>query len=924
MTSESIESLGEELFGRVEAARQRSPTRGLRLARQAEKRLTRRTGPARGRASAAWQRGRLARAAGHALRALGRHVEALRAYDAAAAHFRRSGDAIESARCGIGRVDALMYLGRYEAAEREGAVALRVLEQGRQRAVAARLLNNLANLDYRRDRPERALARYARARPGLAAMGAAALGRVDANRANCLALRGRPEEAARLLGKARRAFQSAALPVDAAACDYALAYLLFLRHRYIDALFALESLESVFERLRASDYRALLDLDAAEILLRLGRPEEAERSAARAAERAESLGLRYERSKAIYFEAVAAASRGDLDTARRLLAGAARGFVGERNRVWAAQCLLAVAECDLGGKRTAAAESRAERAAKEFGGENDDERAGLAWVLAGRAAHAGGRRAHRHLARARRSERRARSAFLSFRVACLAGDAAFRARRPDRARRAYAKAARLSESLAGRVRSELFRATDWTAWEDAYPRLVALELAAGRTAKAFHALERGRARAFELSREEAPGRRSRARWPASLRRRLEGLACRIESRRWRRAAAPGEDGVATSTGEREERETARLLERLEREARRARGARAPEPVLLDRLQRSLEPGERLVEYFEVGGAVHALAIDRDRMTLHPGLAQRSTIDGWLEEIDYLARAGVRRAARAAPAIAAALREAASRLVAPWAAGDPGLARAVIVPAGRMARLPWPALLREATGRAIPVSAAPSASSWRAILTRGWKEPRGGVVLVGAGDGQLPEVEREIEEIARGYPRARVLVGREATVDRLRRALVGADWLHVAGHGRADAERPILAGIRLADRWAHVPDLLPNGRAPRGVVLSACRTGEMVGGWRNDWRGLAGSLLAAGSHAVVASLWEADDAGARRLTATLYRHLAAGDDLGTALARSQEESTDKGDEDWNAWTWGLFGMTRAPGPLGPGPGLVSRG
>ena len=499
MTPEAVEILGERLFQRAEAARRESPARGLRLARRGEIRLARGTGAKRGSGSTAWQRARLARVAGHALRALGRHAEALRAYGAAADLFRRAGAGLEMARCGIGRVDAFMYLGRYEEAEREGSAALRILERGRKRQVAARLLNNLANLDYRRDRPERALARYARARPALAAQGSAAVGRVDANRANCLALRGRPDEAARLLRRARRAFQSAALPVDAAGCDYALAYLLFLRHRYIDALFALESLDTVFERLKANDYRVLLEIDAAEVLLRLGRPEEAEHSAARAAARAESLGLRYERCKANYLEAVAAASRGDLDTARRRLGYAARGFGAEKNRVWAAQCRLALGECNLEAGRARAAESGAARAGKEFSREGDAEREGLAWVLAGRAALATGRSAARHLARARAAERRSGSEFLGFRVSCLTGDVAFRRSRLDLARLAYSRAARLSESLAGRVRTELYRATDWTSWEDAYPRLVALELAAGRTAKAFHALERGRARAFELT-----------------------------------------------------------------------------------------------------------------------------------------------------------------------------------------------------------------------------------------------------------------------------------------------------------------------------------------------------------------------------------------------------------------------------------------
>ena len=189
--------------------------------------------------------------------------------------------------------------------------------------------------------------------------------------------------------------------------------------------------------------------------------------------------------------------------------------------------------------------------------------------------------------------------------------------------------------------------------------------------------------------------------------------------------------------------------------------------------------------------------------------------------------------------------------------------------------------------------------------------------MGLGGEDLPEVNAEIEALSRLLPRARVLSGAGATVASLRRAIVGVDWLHVAGHGHADVDRPILSGVRLADRWAHVPDFAPEGRAPRVVVLAACRTGELVTGYRNQWQGLPGGLLRSGSEAVLASLWEVADAPARAVSVALVQALLDGASLGSALQSARSVAVVDPVQSWNAWTWGLFGSldTRFPAQSG---------
>ena len=100
---------------------------------------------------------------GHALKALERHDEAIRAYSRSRSLLRAAGELVEAARTEIGWTDALMYLDRYREARRVGRRALRTfLDQGDARR-AGRVLMNLGNLEYRRDRPLEAVALYRQA-----------------------------------------------------------------------------------------------------------------------------------------------------------------------------------------------------------------------------------------------------------------------------------------------------------------------------------------------------------------------------------------------------------------------------------------------------------------------------------------------------------------------------------------------------------------------------------------------------------------------------------------------------------------------------------------------------------------------------------------------------------------------------------------
>src|SRR5579872_5654799 len=97
-------------------------------------------------AAAAW------RVRAQALRAQGRHADALAAFDSAVACARQAGDARLAAQVQVGKIDSLGMLGRYEEAI---ALARHLEDQLRAQGAeedAGRVLFNAGSLHFRRDR----------------------------------------------------------------------------------------------------------------------------------------------------------------------------------------------------------------------------------------------------------------------------------------------------------------------------------------------------------------------------------------------------------------------------------------------------------------------------------------------------------------------------------------------------------------------------------------------------------------------------------------------------------------------------------------------------------------------------------------------------------------------------------------------------
>jgi CHAT domain-containing protein len=159
--------------------------------------------------------------------------------------------------------------------------------------------------------------------------------------------------------------------------------------------------------------------------------------------------------------------------------------------------------------------------------------------------------------------------------------------------------------------------------------------------------------------------------------------------------------------------------------------------------------------------------------------------------------------------------------------------------------------------------------------------------------ELAHARRESLSVRRIFPSNELWWGASATPARLRQAsqrgqLRRFSILHFATHATINLNHPQLSEILLGEgalRLAEIPQLALHARL---VTLSACSGNLGPGGSGDEWVSLTRAFFYAGARALVASLWEVEDASTARLMEFFYRALRAGQSIGAALRAAQLE------------------------------------
>jgi CHAT domain-containing protein len=179
---------------------------------------------------------------------------------------------------------------------------------------------------------------------------------------------------------------------------------------------------------------------------------------------------------------------------------------------------------------------------------------------------------------------------------------------------------------------------------------------------------------------------------------------------------------------------------------------------------------------------------------------------------------------------------------------------------------------------------------------------------------LPETRTEVENIGKiAGKNAEILLGTTATESAFKKEPLNEfRVLHLAVHGFADPQYPERSALVLgADPQSGEDGLLQVREIKRLrlnaelTTLSACDSGVGKLQGEEGVSDLAEAFLAAGSKAVVASLWSADDTFASALMERFYQRLAVGESTSSALRGAKLDMLTRYGEQVSPFYWAAF-------------------
>lgn len=324
------------------------------------------------------------------------------------------------------------------------------------------------------------------------------------------------------------------------------------------------------------------------------------------------------------------------------------------------------------------------------------------------------------------------------------------------------------------------------------------------------------------------------------------------------------------------------------------------PLSLEQTRGYMDHGTVVLSYLAVGDRLTLQAIDGERIAGVAKLASVGEVTELVAALQFqIGRALVSGSAPVSPRRHSRLRRDTDALlerlyevlVAPVETMMEGNTRLLVVPSGDLHSVPFAALLNDGEYLAdrISVATAPSVSVLTGMVNpaTGHQFNPGKPLVVAVPDDIAPNLGVEARVLARRFPEADLLFDDEATRDVTLGAMPRADLIHLACHGRFDAMHPAASGLRLADGWLTLDDLRELRLNHPLVVLTGCETGRVRVERGDDLVGLMAAMITAGASSLVTSLWKTHDTASTALMNALYDALEAGDDLATALRRSQQ-------------------------------------
>jgi CHAT domain-containing protein len=882
------------------------------------------------------QRAHLYQLQARALRALGRHQDALPAFAAASAYATEAGNHLLALQVRVGEIDSLVMLGQWD----EATILAQYLETSLKAEGAfedaARVIGNIGSLYLRNDRYEAALRSYEQ---GESLLDMTSSPRMRAgmvvNQAIALTYLGRYDDAQQRYTAAQELYLGQDAPFEAAVVDANIGFLHYSAGRYGVALAHLTRASQAFQQSGREHELARCEVDRGDVYQASNLFTEAEVCYRRAISIFLRLPLDYDHARAELGCAASLFAQGRTVEAEAILERAEGRFAALSNSIQLAHTHLlrahrlrqtgnadAAREAALSAEATFAQHSLAGWAAEarllaiQDAEDDPDLLSGLEEIITTARAEARG--------------------WLESRAERMLGQIYLRAGQRFAAVIHLRRSVAALESIRVQIAPEELHLSFLTDKEEVYAELIELLLSdpfgEAEITEALQALEQARSRMLLerilRNREgDTPALQSGVLSPEARGIWDRLVRLRAELSRTYRDALSLEDTETRRQSPVRNQELTDLemaYSRLVREADVAgllpRETFLSSPLDVARLQQTLAPEETLLLYAHIGGCLGAFVVRCDSVDVVPKLAL------W-EEVEYAARrlryhlqkmelAPELRALLSGsllPEVNQALSHLYDLVLRPLTHLLNGN-RLILAPCHPLHNLPFHALRvdNQYVLDLWEMVYTPSAAVWQALAERDCSGENSShdspqKFVVGVSEYGIARVTEEIEAVAGLLDSPQVLSEKEATVSAVRTALGQSSICHLATHALFRKDNPLFSGLHLADGWLLARDLYEMSVNAELVTLSACSTGSACIAPGGEWMGLARGFLAAGTKRVVASLWPADDAATTDLMTQFYAFRET-HSTAAALRAAQQEIRKR----WpHPYYWGAFCTIGSP-------------
>lgn len=834
----------------------------------------------------------------------GRMHQAIARLDEAHAIFSALGKDEAAAASQVSKLIALSLLGRYDEAIACGLQAREVFLAHNDLLAAGKIEHNIGNLFFRRDRYRDAEKFQTSAREKFTKLNhQRQLATINNCLANTHALLHKFNSAEQLYREAMDQAERAALPVTLAEIEGNIGNFALLQGRYDRALDYLERSRRRYASLGMAHQCANAEHDIADAYLELNLVPEAAELYQRIIPTFKELGLRAEEARALAYSGRAAALLAKPDEAAALFERSRALYHAEGNEVGAAVVTLSQAQLRYVERDYAQARRLAREAQPAFIASGSWQRLLLARWLEGDCERALDSRvkARQQLQTTLSDAQTYHQPQIVARCQTSLGLLAEQAGEPAHAEKFFRLAIETIEKLRAPLPGEEFRTSFFSDKLVPYTGLVRICLAGGRTREALESVEAARSRTLVELVAGAPTAtvEPHDEFEADLLKQAENLSAELSyvynqlDRPVRGQSLPSPEQLANLQAEQERREQQLLTIMRQLDHRRRAATSGVDAFSLASLQQMLPANRALVEYTTIDDELLAFVVTNDGLKVIRRLALENEVLAEIEQfrfqIDAL-RFGSLQLRKRLPLltdrILSRLRSLYDKLIRPLE-NSLGQRHVIISPHRGLHYLPFHAL-HNGDNYLIEqreVSYAASASVLQQNLTAALPAFRR-AALFGVADQTIPHVHDEVKAIANVFSEPLVFLDETATIAALRAQAANADVLHLACHANFRADNPLFSSLRLGDGWFTVRDATGLKFGGSLVSLSACETGINAIAPGEELIGLARGFFAAGSPAVLLSLWTVDDEATASLMSAFYTELQKHNSPSQALRRTQ--------------------------------------